>query len=202
VRITGAISAGVYLTNPSNTDGATFRYDATDGFEVYVSNTLEAFQIVPTNALFGVGQAVQSISGVPTAQFHVWGNASGNVVCKVQGASGQSVDLQEWLNNGSTVLSSVLKTGDITTQSAGVGFRVKEGSNAKMGTGTLSGGTVTINTTAVSSNSRIFLTLTNSGVLNVGSLTVSAIVNGGSFTVTSTNIADTSTFNWIIFDPS
>jgi hypothetical protein len=203
IRMTGSSSSGFYMTNAGNTDGATVRYDSTGGYRHFVSNVLECMQFTITNAKCGLGQAVLSIAGAPTAQLHVWANSSSDVVCKVQGASGQSVDLQEWLNNGSTVLSSVLSTGDITTQSAGVGFRVKEGSNAKMGTGTLSGGTVVISTTAVHTNSRVFLQDTTSGSLaNVGSLVVSSISDGTSFTVKSSNVLDTSTFNWIIFDPA
>lgn len=202
IKIVGGTSSGFYLSNPGQTDGATVRYDSTDGYTHYVSNSLECMQFTITNALCGLGNAVNSLGGAPTAQLHVWGNASGNVVAKFQGASGQSVDLVDFVNNAGTTLSSVLKTGDITTQSAGVGFQIKEGSNAKMGTGTLSGGTVVISTTAALTNSRIFLQDTSSGIVNVGALTVSSISNGVSFTVKSTNVADTGTFNWIIFDPA
>lgn len=72
------------------------------------------------------------------------------------------------------------------------------GSNANAGTGTLTGGTVTISTTAVTANSLIFLTDTSGSVTNVGNLTVSAKSAGVSFTVTSTNVLDVSTFNWLI----
>lgn len=204
IRITGGTSTGFYLTNAGATDGATVRFDSSGGYRHFVSNVLECMQFTVTNALCGLGQAVASISGAPTAQLHVWGNASGNVVCKIQGASSQSVDLQDWLNNGGGKLSAVLSSGDITTQTAGVGFRIKEGSNARMGTGTLSGGTATIANTSVTSSSRIFITDTgNGGVLtNVGSLAVTSISAGTSFTVASTNVLDASTFNWFIMEPA
>lgn len=77
-------------------------------------------------------------------------------------------------------------------------LNIPTGSNASAGTGTLSGGTVTISTTAVTSNSLIFLTDTAATLTNVGTLSVSAKSAGTSFTVTSANVLDTSTFNWLI----
>lgn len=64
------------------------------------------------------------------------------------------------------------------------------------GSGTLSGGTVTITTSACSTSSRIFLTDTSSAITNVGTLT--AVAGTGSFVVKSTNVLDTSSFNWFI----
>ena len=95
--------------------------------------------------------------------------------------------------------------GNIKIQTAGKGLYIKTGSNATMGTGTLVGGTATISTTAVASNSEIFVTDTGGGVLaNIGSLIAptSGITAATSFTVTSTNTLDTSTFNWIIINPA
>lgn len=77
-------------------------------------------------------------------------------------------------------------------------LNIPTGSNASAGTGTLSGGTVTISTTAVTSSSLIFLQDTASSITNVGTLTVSAKTAGTSFVVTSTLALDTSTFNWMI----
>lgn len=91
--------------------------------------------------------------------------------------------------------------GDIAVTTAGNGFRVKEGSNARMGSATLVGGTVTVNTTAVTANSRIFLTAqNNSGT--VAAVSVSGRTAGTSFTITSLNVLDTSTIGWIIVEPA
>lgn len=91
---------------------------------------------------------------------------------------------------------------DVKVSTAGKGLFVKTGSNCKMGTGTLTAGTVTISTTAVTASSIIFLTDTTNSIVNLGSLTVSAISAGTSFTVKSSNVADSSTFNWVIFEPA
>lgn len=90
--------------------------------------------------------------------------------------------------------------GNLTLNTAGNKLNITTGTNASAGTGTLTGGTVTISTTAVTSSSLIFLTDTASSVTNVGSLTVSSKSAGTSFTVTSTLALDTSTFNWFIIN--
>lgn len=90
--------------------------------------------------------------------------------------------------------------GNVSLSTAGNKLKIATGSNASAGTGTLTGGTVTINTTAVTANSLIFLTDTSSSVTNVGTLTVSSKTAGVSFTVTSTIALDASTFNWLIIN--
>lgn len=90
---------------------------------------------------------------------------------------------------------------NFTIGSAGGKIRVKEGANATMGTATLVAGTVTVNTTAVTANSRIFLTAQTSGA-GPGALRVSARVAATSFTITSTNAADTSLVAWWIVEPA
>jgi hypothetical protein len=88
--------------------------------------------------------------------------------------------------------------GDIKSTIVGKGLYLKEGTNAVMGTSTLVAGTVTVNTTKVTANSRIFINIsTPGGVQGITSYTISA---GTSFTVTSTNVADTSSFNWVIIE--
>lgn len=86
-------------------------------------------------------------------------------------------------------------------QVVGRGFLVKEGVNATMGTATLVAGTVVVNTTKVTGNSRIFLTAQTTGAAP-GALRVSARTAGTSFTVTSSSATDTSTFAWLIVEPS
>lgn len=89
---------------------------------------------------------------------------------------------------------------NVSLATVGNKLNIATGSNASVGTGTLSGGTVTISTTAVTANSLIFLTDTASVLTNVGTLSVSAKSAGVSFTVTSANVLDTSTFNWLIIN--
>lgn len=94
-----------------------------------------------------------------------------------------------------------IQGGDFVVGTVGRGIRIAEGTNARMGTATLAAGTATVNTTAVTSNSRIFLTAQNTGG-TPGALRVSARTPGTSFTITSTSGTDTSLVAWEIKEPA
>lgn len=91
--------------------------------------------------------------------------------------------------------------GTVRMSKIGTGLAIATGTNAKMGTGSLSSGTSTISTTAVKSTSLIFLTDTGGGVgANIGALEVGTITGQTSFVVNSSNALDSSNFNWLIID--
>lgn len=90
--------------------------------------------------------------------------------------------------------------GSIGIGVIGSGLKIKEGANARMGTATLAAGTVTVNNTSVTANTRIFLTVQNVGGTQ-GFLSVSSIVPGTSFTITSASGTDTSTVAWLLIEP-
>lgn len=93
--------------------------------------------------------------------------------------------------------------GNIAIVTAGAGLKVAEGSNAKMGVATLVAGTVTVNTTAVTANSRIFITVQSLGTVAVASgYAVTARTAGMSFTLTASSITDTSILAWFIVEPA
>jgi len=75
---------------------------------------------------------------------------------------------------------------------------LEEGANAAMGAVVLIEGTLTVNTTKVTANSRIFLT--SQDCTNCGWVYISARVAGTSFTITSSNALDTSTIAWMIVE--
>lgn len=90
--------------------------------------------------------------------------------------------------------------GNILLTTAGNGLKIKEGTNATMGVATLVAGTVTVNTTKVTANSRIFITNNTPGG-TVGFIHVSARTAATSFTITSSDALDTSNIAWIIIEP-
>lgn len=90
---------------------------------------------------------------------------------------------------------------DFEFLTAGKGLNIKEGSNARMGTAVLVAGTLVVSTTAVTANSRIFLTCQVPGG-TPGFLRVSARVAATSFTILSSSGTDTSTVAWLIVEPS
>lgn len=72
------------------------------------------------------------------------------------------------------------------------------GAAAISGTATLSGGTVTINTTAVKNNSHIDVMPTSNS--NLGTHYIATVTSGASFQVQSTNVLDASGISWKISD--
>jgi hypothetical protein len=145
------------------------------------------------------------------------GNAVSGAVRIMTGAVGASGTAQQvltervrfWGDGGVGIGSlasspgagSVAVSGDIVIDTAGRGLKVREGANATMGTATLVAGTVTINTTKVTANSRIFLQAQD-GVSGPNALRITARTAGASFTVTSSSAGDTSTIAWVIVEPA
>jgi hypothetical protein len=90
--------------------------------------------------------------------------------------------------------------GNVIVSTAGKGLNVKTGSNARIGTLTLTGATpVVVSTTAVTADSAIFLTVKTPGG-TPAFYWVSARSAGTSFSVTGT-AGDTSVLNWFIVEP-
>jgi len=86
-------------------------------------------------------------------------------------------------------------TFDLTLQTREIG------TNATMGTATLSGGTIVINNTRITNSTYVWIA-NNGGVqTNAGAYRVSARTPGSSFTITSTNASDTSSVVWILIEP-
>jgi len=107
------------------------------------------------------------------------------------------------LTLGAITPTSVSSTGDVSVETAGNGLKIKEGSNAKMGTATLVLGTLVVSTTAVTANSRIFLTAQSLGNITVpAALAVSARTAATSFTILSSDLTDTSVVGWMIVEPA
>lgn len=89
--------------------------------------------------------------------------------------------------------------GQLELLEIGAGLSIAEGSNAKQGTVVLAAGTVTVSTTAVTANSRIFLTVQVLGTVALPTaIAVSNIVPGTSFDIISADLTDTSTVAYFI----
>lgn len=94
-----------------------------------------------------------------------------------------------------------LDNGTLYLGTAGNGIAIAEGSDATLGTATLSGGTVTVSTAAVTANSRIFVFVQTPGGTQ-GHLSIGTVTAGTSFVINSTSGSETSTVAWIIFEPA
>ena len=90
----------------------------------------------------------------------------------------------------------------IALPAAGDGLAIKEGSNATMGVATLVAGTVTVSTTKVTANSRIFLSVETLGTVTIATaVAVTGRSAGTSFDITSSDVLDTSDIAWLIVEP-
>lgn len=86
-------------------------------------------------------------------------------------------------------------TGNLNLTTAGNKIKVATGSNASAGTATLVGGTVTVNTTAVTASSLIFFEVDTPGGTQ-GFLSKGTVTPGTSFVINSTSGTETSTVAW------
>ncbi len=114
------------------------------------------------------------------------------------------------LPSGSALIDSAYSMysyGDVFVNAAITSnkLNVLEGSNASIGTATLSAGTVTVTTSKCSSTSRVFTQLVAKGAGNTGAEYL-VVAGSGSFVLTSINTSgstattDTSTLNWWIIN--
>lgn len=129
-------------------------------------------------------------------------NFASNNLLGMRGTAGQTGSYIQCLDNSLAPVFMVDATGNIIASAIGAGLIVAEGTNAKMGTAVLNGTTaVTVATTAVTANSRIFLTIQASGGV-VGSPYVDTRTSGTSFNIKSVTVGDTSTVAWMIVEPA
>lgn len=164
-----------------------------DGYGIYANPSMTE-QGSGTHAMFatlrlaGPSVTVGAATLTRTAAIYLTDNSNGSV-------TDNNYAIYSLLT-GPTLLNGNLQLG-----TTGNKISIATGSNASIGTATLSGGTVTVNTTAVTASSIIFLTDVTTGALtNVGAPTVGTIVAGTSFVINSTNALDASNVNWIIIN--
>lgn len=164
------------------------------------------------NASAGRASAVSAVTASSTAPAVVAYGPGTILDCrKLNGDSVLSVGQSGLgaITAGAVTATTIAGTGDLTVTSgdliantAGKGLKVKEGSNARMGTLTLTGATPVVTaTTAVTATSRIFLTTQSA---NGGTPTfcyVSTRAAGTSFTVQGVAL-DTSIVAWLIVEPA
>lgn len=108
-----------------------------------------------------------------------------------------AVDILWNTTDTSTIGSATACPLSVSVGSGGVAV-LETGSNKKLGSAVLVGGTVTVSNTSVSANTRVFLTRSTTGGV-LGNLSTTKI-NATSFTINSDNIADTSTVNWLLIE--
>lgn len=172
-----------------------------NGAAIVSNNVSAALSITGTNT----GQQLLSTTGADVTSRGLQTSVTGDTIARFV----ETVDgTLNWGPGGSgsrdsslsrSGVASLSTNSQLTFSTVGKGLTLTEGTNAKMGLATLSAGTVTVPTTAVTANSRIFLTAQSTGAAP-GALRVSTITAGTSFVITSTSNTDTSTVAWLIIE--
>jgi hypothetical protein len=225
VNPSSTAQVGLTVNNPSGTsvDVAQFQINGTPYWRVtsagkligvaeadatvFAASGLTGAQIA--SRYVGATSGGAPVSGTFAVGDFVIDTVNGTViVCTTAGSPGTWVTLINTISNqtvggnktftGSTSVAALSASGEITSSTAGIGVTLTEGTNARMGTAVLNGTTaVVVSTTAVTSKSRIFLTIQTPGG-TPASPYVSAMIPGTSFNVKSTGASDTSTVAWLI----
>lgn len=204
---TGSVAVAGTLTSNALTTGATSVTTlAANGNTTLTSNVLKQ-TFTGAAPLF-----LQNLTGNATDQKNIaWTtDTSGNCIFEaVNDAVNSGNNWMKLVRGSGFTISGTQIFGYVAADTLGSGFQTKEGSNAKQGTATLVSGTVTVNNTSVTANSRIFLSRSSAnGSSAIGSLTVGTVTAGTSFVITSlasnalTATGDTSIVNYEIFEPA
>ena len=192
------VSSGDVVTRSGNVANTGATSSTSSGNLIYDVGTVKGSALRGNWQLFGgltsvgwnsgqrimfIGNRTASPIGNPTAGYYMWGE-SGDATIRSSGGGITSVG-----------------TAGVSMQTVGQGLLIKEGTNATLGRATMVGGTITVNTTKVTANSEIFLTIQSpSGT--PGAVYVSDRTAGTSFTITSTTTLDTSVVAWFIVEPN
>lgn len=179
------------LTNNTYDIGATGNVFNTMWGNTFRANTSNALNL----RTGGTGQEMVFALGTTTTMMKMM-STTGNII----------------MQNGGTftdVTADRLQvSGNINLTTAGNKIKIATGSNASVGTATLVSGTVTVNTTAVTANSIIFITVNTPGGTLGPTYTApsGSIVAGTSFVINAVGTTgvvtttDTSTVNWWVIN--
>lgn len=133
---------------------------------------------------------------------------NGNLIVKGNSFQTGDVDISGsvLIYDNEVVKGTFVTNSNATVQSTlTVGGKLNLLNNFVVGNASMAGGSVvggfkrlTVNTAAVTTNSRIFFTY--SGINNPGVLSAESIVNGVSFQIVSNNTSDAGAVNWMIIN--
>lgn len=187
----GSNTTGILTVNGGNQSGT--------GGQVVVQ------QAGVTGLIFGTGSLGGYVRAANNKKLQLQTNGTGDI--ELTSASTNGIVYQATNAAGAHTFQtnavsrfSVSNSG-ISLPAIGSKISIATGSNASIGTATLVAGTVTVNTTAVTSSSKIFLTVdTPGGTQGFLSAPTASIVNATSFVINSSSGSETSTVNWWIIN--
>jgi hypothetical protein len=167
-----------------------------NGFQApYIST-----RILATDGTIGTPQNLELRSGQYTALEIPWMSTSGGNHLQLGATGGDPTFVVATTISSTDIGMGFQVQGNAQFHFINGGISLDEGTNKTMGVVTLSSGTATVNTTKVTSVSRIYLT-SQSGA-TVASYRISARSAGTSFTITSSSGSDTNVIAWHIIEPN
>lgn len=151
-------------------------------------------------AAFQAPGSVTAATGLTATSGGVTASA-GNIVATLGNISATAGSVSAGTTLTATLGAITATNGNLVLGTAGNKLSIATGANASVGTAELVAGTVTVSTTAVTTNSKIFVTVATLGTVAAPqAMYVDAIVNGTSFDITSADGTDTSFVNWWIIN--
>lgn len=194
-RVAKFSAASPGVANSTITDNGTDISTAQPGsFLIGLSNSGSGYK---TAILSGQKLGWSDAGGTARAWIGGSISAGGDLKAATEGNANFTLDVGSGLILLNTS-ESVQSTGNFITTVAGKGIQIKSGANARIGTATLVGGTVTVANTSVGANTKIFLSrATTGGTAGHLSYTTTAAT---SFTINSSSGTDTSTIDWLLVE--
>lgn len=184
--------SGNVTTSPTSRDQIGFLQNISEDLQTTLDNKVAKTGGIITGPI--APNSVEVLDGVVVSPAFTFQNDNNTGLYSV------AVDAIGVAANGAAIAR--LDSSGFKLVTVGEGFHVKEGTNATMGTLVLNGTTeVTVNTTKVTANSRIFLSVQVPGGTPSGTMYISSRIAGTSFGVKSVSL-DTSTVAWLIVEPA
>lgn len=188
----GAFAAG---SSTSDVNSANF-FSASPTFASSIRNTSNVY-------MFSATPVFNNFNTIPNSGGFYFASTGTNSNTPI---AFQNVNGNNLLNStsGSTSIATSTTTdklnigGNLNLTTAGNKIKIATGTNASVGNSTLSSGTITVSTTAVTASSIIMLSLQSCSTC--GTPYISAKTAGTSFVITSTNVLDASIVGWQIIN--
>lgn len=164
--------------------------------------TIPGYNIIVTGTITGP-YGVKGILGLksPNSYINITGNIASSpslILSSSAGINFTGTGNGAIWNNGTNI---AIKGVGLSLTTPGTGFNLAAGrTNDRMGTATLSSGTITISNNSITANTYIFFTLQSTSGTCVGIVTTSAISVGTSFTITSSNPTDNCLVKWKLIE--
>lgn len=123
----------------------------------------------------------------------------GGVLSTTDATEATSTTAASVMHAGGLAVAKKMYLGGDLIQSVGKLISIASGTNQRAGDAVLVGGTVTVNNTTVTANTRVYVTRKTAGG-TIGMSVTYTVIAATSFTLTSDNILDTSTYSYILVE--